>query len=616
MSSSPKVAPRMEIAQGATEGGNSASPCVQSDSRNATPESRCVGDSAATCCGGAIDVQELLNLPSEFVQTFSRARLCDESFKYPWWRKGDIDAFFALWADNLATQLGLLAVLNFLPGWPSSFAYSHFMPGVGVSLLLGNTFYALQASKVATRSRNVETCAQPYGINTPGAFAKTFAIIIPVYMTVFSRHGSGEIAAFTAWRVACACNFVSGLMEFLGAFVAPLLTKAISPVVLLTPLTGIALSWLFLNPFVDMLGHDPIVGLLPFCVIWMAMFSKVSFGRVPAGLVSIALGTALGWSTGMRVRADVIAGVDHLGMQSWTVGDCFYSLDEVGAYISLLLPVALTSALGTLQCVCSANEAGDNYSPMETMLVDGVGTMVGALFGSPYGTTVYIGHPAYKALGASRGYSLLNGLVYVVMGATGLHGLLNALIPHEAVLGVICFVGLSIATQTVSLCPPRWYPALFLGAIVAFSDWSITTLAPGKGGAGSAAGFVKEGYLFTSFLYTWAFTAMTDRRFLRSAQVWALAAAMAAIGLLHSAKIDTWDKSGTIRGSGGRDGMPGWRFLAAYLGMAVLNVVAHLLQKHGHVDAPISEDAPRSGAKEPAIGDEAAFELRAYQEAA
>ena len=36
---------------------------------------------------------------------------------------------------------------------------------------------------------------------------------------------------------------------------------------------------------------------------------------------------------------------------------------------------------------------------------NGLGTVVAALFGSCFPTTVYIGHPGWKALGARAGYS-------------------------------------------------------------------------------------------------------------------------------------------------------------------------------------------------------------------
>lgn len=38
------------------------------------------------------------------------------------------------------------------------------------------------------------------------------------------------------------------------------------------------------------------------------------------------------------------------------------------------------------------------------MVMDGIGTMICSLFGSPFGTVMYFGHPAYKKSGATTGY--------------------------------------------------------------------------------------------------------------------------------------------------------------------------------------------------------------------
>lgn len=48
--------------------------------------------------------------------------------------------------------------------------------------------------------------------------------------------------------------------------------------------------------------------------------------------------------------------------------------------------------------------AGDAYPVTESMIADGVGTMITSLFGSPFGTVMYFGHPAYKKSGAKTGY--------------------------------------------------------------------------------------------------------------------------------------------------------------------------------------------------------------------
>lgn len=47
------------------------------------------------------------------------------------------------------------------------------------------------------------------------------------------------------------------------------------------------------------------------------------------------------------------------------------------------------------------------------MIVDGIGTMIASFFGSPFGTVIYIGHPAHKRSGAKVGYSLANGCIYL-----------------------------------------------------------------------------------------------------------------------------------------------------------------------------------------------------------
>jgi AGZA family xanthine/uracil permease-like MFS transporter len=64
-------------------------------------------------------------------------------------------------------------------------------------------------------------------------------------------------------------------------------------------------------------------------------------------------------------------------------------------------------------CLVSAKEAGDPFPVRETMIVDGIGTCIASFFGSPFGTVVYLGHPAHKRNGAKVGYSLANGILYL-----------------------------------------------------------------------------------------------------------------------------------------------------------------------------------------------------------
>ena len=66
---------------------------------------------------------------------------------------------------------------------------------------------------------------------------------------------------------------------------------------------------------------------------------------------------------------------------------------EGWSYLSMIVPLSLFNMLGSLQNLESAEAAGDRYEARSTLAVDGLGTVVAALCGSPFPTTVYIGHP-------------------------------------------------------------------------------------------------------------------------------------------------------------------------------------------------------------------------------
>ena len=64
----------------------------------------------------------------------------------------------------------------------------------------------------------------------------------------------------------------------------------------------------------------------------------------------------------------------------------------------------------------SAEAAGDAYSTRETMVVAGLGTLVGcSLAALP--TLVYIGHPGWKSVGARMGYSWATGAAILLLGS-------------------------------------------------------------------------------------------------------------------------------------------------------------------------------------------------------
>merc|ERR1719359_1645123 len=122
--------------------------------------------------------------------------------------------------------------------------------------------------------------------------------------------------------------------------------------------------------------------------------------------------------------------------------------------ISTLFLVAMVGATATMTCVESASAAGDDYPMAETMLVDGFGTMLVSIFGGYFSTTLYIGHPIHKALGAKRGYSLFNGIIYFILLLSGVFASMYEAIPECANGAILTFVGLLLGRQAFEETKP------------------------------------------------------------------------------------------------------------------------------------------------------------------
>jgi len=105
-----------------------------------------------------------------------------------------------------------------------------------------------------------------------------------------------------------------------------------------------------------------------------------------------------------------ILGLNWRSAQEFLTGVCSLSLLST---IGIIIPIGISATATTLMCLVSAKEAGDPYPVRETLITDGIGTMIASFFGSPFGTVIYIGHPAHKRSGAKVGYSLFNGIIYL-----------------------------------------------------------------------------------------------------------------------------------------------------------------------------------------------------------
>src|SRR5471030_1358142 len=214
-----------------------------------------------------------------------------------WFVRGDIDGFFGLALDNLVQLLLIDTLCRFVLGFPPELIYGRVLPGAAVSILVGNIYYAIQAKKLAERTGRTDVCALPYGINTVSLFSHVFLVMLPA-KALATKAGLPDPSR-VAWQAGLFATFCSGAIELVGAFVAERVRKATPRAALLSTLAGIALGFISLG-FLFRTFARPIVGLTTLGVVMLTYFGRVRFkGRIPGGMVAVALGTALCWVTGI-----------------------------------------------------------------------------------------------------------------------------------------------------------------------------------------------------------------------------------------------------------------------------------------------------------------------------
>ncbi len=395
--------------------------------------------------------------------------MAEKVFHYPLFVKGDIDGFIGLFIDNLVNLL-LITGLCLSIGMPGSLVFGKILPGAALSVLAGNLFYSWQARKLAIKEKRTDVTALPYGINTVSLFAFFGFIIVPVYIQTKDAN--------IAWRVGVASCFISGVFEALGAFVGERIRRITPRAALLSTLAGIALVFIALNHTLP-LWDKPIIAFIPLAFILIEYFSFVKLPfRIPPGLYALAAGAAAAWATGSMDKAVLLQSASTVSfyIPGVNIAEIITGFREMVPYLGISVPMGLIAFFATIQNLESAAAAGDDYPAMPALAMNGIGTIVGSFFGSPFPATVYIGHPGWKAMGARGGYSILNGTIMALICLTGLMSVISAIIPLEAGYPILLWVGIIITAQAFQTTPSKHAPAIALGLLPAAASWGLSLL--------------------------------------------------------------------------------------------------------------------------------------------
>lgn len=502
---------------------------------------------------------------------------------YPLFVRRDLDGFFGLFVDNLIQLLLILTLCGGLCGMSGENSYllfKHILPGAAVSILIGNLFYAWQAHRLARKEGRSDVTALPYGINTPSLLIYVFFVMNPVFLKALNDGKSPADAAKLAWEMGLVACVGSGLIEFFGAFIADSVRRRTPRAALLSTLAGIAIGYISMG-FAMQIFQKPIIAMLPLAIVLITYFAQVPFPfNLPGGMIAVALGTLIAWGlTGLSMAvpnlpdwlrdstlnaAAVQEATKKLGfyLPQFVGGRVFELLSEPSQWIgfmSVIVPMGLFNLIGSLQNIESAEAGGDRFDTRSSLAANGIGTISAAMFGSCFPTTIYIGHPGWKALGARSGYSTLNGIVVTLICLTGAVELINSIVPMESGIAIVLWIGIVITAQAFSAVPRDHAPAVAVGLFPAIAAWGFTVTQGAFFKAGGATlqsllavdpranvndfvlhGMIslQQGYIFTCMILAAISACLIDRRFV-AAGIWSLIGALAAaIGLTHAYQLN------------------------------------------------------------------------------
>lgn len=387
------------------------------------------------------------------------------SRSYQLFSRNDFSSFWALFTDNLVNLIILSGVCQFVFQMPADIVYGRILPGAAIAILAGAAVYTWLAKHIAERDGH-DAAAMPYGISTPVMFVYLFGVIGPIYWV------TGD--PVLSWQVGIGAGFIGGIVAALGAVIGPYLKRVTPRAGMLGTLCGIALVFIGTVPLSEVFEH-PLVGFAALIIILWGLIGRFQLPyKIPAGLLALVVGTVIALALGQSSVS--VEGVGFYPPIPY-IGDLVAGVQYLFANPELLLvviPVQIYNFIETMNNVESAETAGDKYPVAVCQVTDGAGTMLGAVFGSPFPTTAYIGHPAYKSMGAHAGHVIGTGVVVAVAAFFGFLAFLNNLIPIAAAAPILIFVTLSLVTSTANSVKPAHIAAVTLAMMPHISSFLVT----------------------------------------------------------------------------------------------------------------------------------------------
>lgn len=386
--------------------------------------------------------------------------------------------------DNIADLVLTVSLLGITFGFPTTVALTYMVPGTAIGVFVGDLLFFIMAIRVAKRTGRTNLTAMPLGLDTPSTIGMVFFVLGPAYLAFQASGLDPEAAAIKTWHVGICSIVLSGVFKILCAFGSGWIRQIVPRAGLLGSLAAVALVLISFLPALEVL-HLPIVGFMALAVVLTTLVARIRLPfKLPGALGALLIAGSIYY---LMLLGDNVFGWHLLHQESggdfnpavglfptdWLSVFRFEWTQELGtavSYLPIVLPFALATVIGGIDCTESAAAAGDEFDTKKVIGVEAIATLVAGLCGGVIQTTPYIGHPAYKAMGGRAAYTLATAIFVGSAGVLGYFGYLYALIPKATVFPILIFIGLEITAQSFRATKTSHYPAVVLGCIPALAS--------------------------------------------------------------------------------------------------------------------------------------------------
>jgi AGZA family xanthine/uracil permease-like MFS transporter len=188
-------------------------------------------------------------------------------------------------------------------------------------------------------------------------------------------------------------------------------------------------------------------------------------------------------------------------------------------------------------------------------------------------------------MGARQGYSIINGIVITILCLIGGMTLVLKVVPLEAMLGILLWIGVIMTSQAFQEIPKPHALAVAVGLIPALGAWAFLLIEASLRVAGSnlldsVAGLKNEGiylhgvislnqgFLVSSMVLAAIMVFIIDRKFLLAAAWTASASILSFVGLIHAYELT---ETG-VRNKFGVSAAPEFGIMYAFTALILLGI--------------------------------------------